>query len=377
MSAATLLFLPYPSASGTWGSVVKLAAIAEVCRARGHRVVFHAGPPVDALLVRRGFPVVGCPVAAPGNGDRPIDSFYDACAALGFDDELFWRDVLASEERAVATIRPDVLVSHLRLTAPLTAARHGLPLASCASWCTDPRGQARDDDPLDDMARALAGYAGDPRPRSAVELVSWHADAQLASSDPVFEPELADAPRAQYTGYLRDPAPPRRGHHGPVPERLVLAYTSSAAWGTDRIIRVLAESAARAGATLWCVTRAGGPTGRLGPQAELFGYLPFEQLIPAAGALVFHGGQGSALAALHHGTPALTIPGRHYERRYNSERLVALGAGVHGDLLDLRPSRLTEILSGLLDSPRPPPRPPDGGVRGAGSAADAVLALAR
>ncbi|GIF23432.1 UDP:flavonoid glycosyltransferase YjiC (YdhE family) [Actinoplanes tereljensis] len=110
------------------------------------------------------------------------------------------------------------------------------------------------------------------------------------------------------------------------------------------------ERAAReAGVTLWCVVRANGPV-RRSDAAELFTftYLPFEQLLEHAAGLILHGGQGSALAALRYGVPSLAIPGRHYERRYNSERIAALGAGLHGQLTDLRTGRLTTILAQML-----------------------------
>ncbi|MGW4209311.1 glycosyltransferase [Lentzea sp. NPDC004789] len=377
----TVLFLPYPSTSGTWGSTLKLAAIAEECRRRGDRVVFHACPPTDALLTRRGFEVVPCPGAEPRRSPGPIDSLYDACTALGFDEPGFWTAVLRAEAEAVRSVRPDVLVSHMRLTAPVTARRHGIPLASCASWCTDPRAQARGDHQLDDLARALAADGCGLAVDSAVELVSWHADLQLASSYPAFEPELRGTPRTVYTGYLRDPMPDDTTWRRSIPQRLVLAYASSAPWGTERVIGALERAAANVGAVVWCVARGAGPAGRRSASAELFSYLPFERLMSRAAGLIFHGGQGSALAALHYGVPALAVPGRHYERRYNADRLAALGAGVHGALTDLRPSRLSAILAEMLDDDRmsraaAAARNTDESLRGAATAVDAVHALA-
>ena len=73
---ATVLFLPSPSASGSWGSTVRLATIAEECRKRGDRVVFHACEPTDELLRQRGLEVVPFTGIAPaGRGHLFSDGF--------------------------------------------------------------------------------------------------------------------------------------------------------------------------------------------------------------------------------------------------------------------------------------------------------------
>ncbi|AVT32037.1 hypothetical protein C6361_24045 [Plantactinospora sp. BC1] len=349
MAGATVLFLPYPSTSGSWGSVMNLVALAQECRGRGDRAVFHACPPTAELLRRQGFEVLPVEGVPPRETPRAVDTFYDVCTALGFDDRAFWDRVLRSEEEAVQAVRPDALVSHMRLTAPITAARHGIPLASCGGWSTDPRVQASGTHPLDEMAGQLASTWSALTVRSISELVFWRADLRMVTSVPIFEPDFVDLPNTLYTGYLRPMTEAEPPWSRPVPDRLVLAYASNAPWGVPRVVEALATAAERAGAVLWCVARAGGPTGRVSAHCEVFSYLPFEALLGRAGAVVFHGGQATALASLCHGVPALAVPGRHYERRYNATRLAELGTSVTGDLAVLRPSRLATILQRLLD----------------------------
>jgi hypothetical protein len=348
VSGATVLFLPYPSASGSWGSVMKLIAVAHESRARGDRVVFHVCPPVDRYIAGQGFETLGFDGAVPNDLSRPVESFYDAYSALGFDCRAFWDRIIQAEDDAITRVRPHAMVSHMRPSAALTAIRHGVPLASFASWCTDPRSLPAGDHPLDAIGRRLAWEWAGVRVATMAELVSCRSDVQWATSFPRFEPELVGTPRLIFTGHVR---PSRRpGADVPaVPARLVIVYTSSAAWNVGRVHRSLDLAATRVGAVVWCVTRASGVTARVGARVHLHSYLPLEELLPRSRALIFHGGQSTALASLEHGLPSLAVPGRHYERRYNAARLAQLGAGIHGQLADLRPSRLTTIMERLLE----------------------------
>jgi UDP:flavonoid glycosyltransferase YjiC (YdhE family) len=350
--AATILFLPYPSASGTWGSTLLLTTIARACRRAGHRVAFHACAPTVGYIRRLGFDVLEFEGARPRPAaSRAVESFYDVCQILGFDDRGLWERVLGSEAEAIAAVRPDAIVSHLRLSAPISAARTEVPLVSLAFWATDPRAQARGDDPLDELARGLASAWSDLAVTSLPELVSWHADVQLATSFPAFEPELAGAPGLVYTGYLGGDHGEPAGSGLTPPARMVLGYLSSAPWGGPRVAEALSRAAARVGAKVWCVTRAGGPSGALPGGGKLFSYLPFDRVLPHAAAVVFHAGHGTSVGALHHGVPALAVPAANYERRYNAGRLQDLGVGRYGEVRDLRSGRLAAHLERLLDDP--------------------------
>lgn len=346
---ATVLFLPSPSASGSWGSTVRLATIAEECRRRGDRVVFHACEPTDELLRQRGLEVVAFTGIAPSSlSSGPIDTFYDICEVLGFGESASWEWLLRAEAELIAEFRPEVIVADMRPTAPLSAARHGVPLVSCAWAGADPRQHATGEHPYDDLARSIAADWSGLEPASMAELMYWQADRQLALSFPAFEPELADAPAVVYTGYLKDS---RRSQQElpAVPERLVVVYASSSPWGVPRIVDALDEAARRAGAAVWCVLRSDSPAQRYSERCQVFPYLPMDEVLPQCSALVFHGGLSTALASIHYGVPALAVPGRHYERRRNAERLSEIGIGVTGELVDLLPSRLSGLFERLLD----------------------------
>jgi UDP:flavonoid glycosyltransferase YjiC (YdhE family) len=348
----TVLFLPYPSSSGTWGSSLYLCAIADECVRRGYRPVFHACQPTAEAISAAGYATAHCPGAAPRPHHGSVGDFYDVCRVLGFEDEAFWDSLVRDEIKVLEDLQPMAVVSDFRLSAPLSAAKVGVPLVSLAAWATDPRSQMRGHDPLDSMARSLAARWGRTEVASLPELVFWHADRRVATSFPLFEPELTDLPGVRYTGYLNR-IPERGRWSGPDewPEQLVVAYTSTAPWASRRVIEAMGRAAAGVGATFWCVTTAAQASERVSDNFAIMPYLPFDEVLPHTHALVFHGGQGTAMASLHYGVPSLVAPGDHYERGYNAARLEDLGAGVRFELYGLVPSQLRAAMAALVLDP--------------------------
>ncbi|MEO3755217.1 glycosyltransferase [Streptomyces sp. B6B3] len=352
MTELKLLFMPYASASGTWGCTVYMLSIAQEARKRGHQVLFHVCPPSSGLLAENGFAVREFEGVPSRNTAAPVDDIYDVFASLRLDDADYWAHLMEREREVIEDFRPAAVVADMRPTATMSARRLGVPLVGMASIGTDPRSQKRTPGhPLDDLARRATrrylGRAVDTFP----ELLFWSADRKLASSFAEFEPELADVPGLAYVGYLDGTN--RRGLDGlpPRPERLVVAYLSTVGWNSDTMIRSLARTAELADVEIWCVTNANGRTERVNERLTLFDYLPLDELLPECRGLLFHGGQGTALSALFHGVPAVACPGQNYERRYNAERIESLGCGVHASVLDLRPRTLSGLLTRIVDDP--------------------------
>ena len=345
-----LLFMPYPSASGTWGCTAYMVAIAQAASDQGHEILFHACPPSSKLILDNGFRVQDFRGASGSGGLGVIRDIYDVFTALGLDDADYWSHLLEAEHGVIDNFAPDVVITDMRPTAVISAVRSSIPLVAMASVGTDPRLQARaDGHPLDSLARnAAKRYLHQPID-SFPELLFWQADRKLATSFEQFEPELADVPGISYVGYLESTHRSGLGGLPAPPERLVLAYLSTVGWNSERMVRSLAHSAELADVNLWCVTNANGNAGQLGSRLRLFDYLPLGELLPKADGLLFHGGQGTALAALFHGVPAIAFPGQNYERQYNADRLQALGCGLHASVMDLRPRHLSSLLAHLVN----------------------------
>ena len=329
-----------------------MLAIASEARRRGHEVQFHACPPSSRLLVQNGFDVREFDGAISETPHAPVRDVYDVFTSLRLDDAGYWRWLMDLERQIIDSARPDVVIADMRPTATISARRCGVPLVCMASVGTDPRLQARPTGhPLDDLARAMAGPYVGTAIHSFPELLFWAADRKIASSFQRFEPELSDVPGLSYVGYLDSTNRRGLGNLPDRPERLVIAYLSTVGWNTPVMMRSLVRTAELADVAIWCVTNANGRVERVHDRLLLFDYLPLDELLPECGGLLFHGGQGTALASLFHAVPSIACPGEHYERRYNADRIDNLGCGVHAGVMDLRPRALADLMIAIVDDP--------------------------
>ena len=83
-------------------------------------------------------------------------------------------------------------------------------------------------------------------------------------------------------------------------------------------------------------------------EARLYG--DHDQLLPRCAAVVTHGGLGTTLRSLAHGTPLLLLPlGR--DQQFNAGRVVELGAGICLPV-EASPREIVSALLELLAQPR-------------------------
>jgi len=150
-----LLFMPYPSASGTWDCTVYMVAIVQEARRRGHEVLFHACPPSSRLLTDNMFAVRHFTGAVANTARSYVADIYDVFTLLDLDDAGYWHHLMELEQEVIRELCPDAVIADMRPTATLSALRSGIPLACMASVGTDPRTQSRPNGhPLDDLALA-------------------------------------------------------------------------------------------------------------------------------------------------------------------------------------------------------------------------------
>ena len=64
------------------------------------------------------------------------------------------------------------------------------------------------------------------------------------------------------------------------------------------------------------------------PNATVVDYLPHEQVMPRAAAVVCHAGHGTTMAGLRHGVPLVCLPGLGRDQAPISARVEELGLGV-------------------------------------------------
>jgi hypothetical protein len=320
-------------------------------------VVFSACAPTAGSIRQRGYEVTEFRGVDPIWRARDVNDIYDAYESLGFADWAVWAHLIKYEMELVRRARPDIIVTHMRPMAVIAARASGVPVVSLASVGSAPRTQSRKDRHiLDDISASLSEeYLGEEVP-TFPHLIYDISDAKIATSFPEFEPELASQPDVDFVGYLslQDSLLTGAEVLPPVPDRLVLVYLSTAGWASPAMVKTLETSANLTRTNIWCVTTANGPVGRLSERVRLFNFLPIDALLPKVRCMIFHGGQGSALASIYHGVPTIACPGKNWERAYNAARIASLGCGKDISMMDLRPRRLSAHLReamDMLDSP--------------------------
>jgi UDP:flavonoid glycosyltransferase YjiC (YdhE family) len=89
---------------------------------------------------------------------------------------------------------------------------------------------------------------------------------------------------------------------------------------------------------------------RVPSNVETRSYADHDQLLPRCAAIVTHGGLGTTLRALAHGTPLLLLPlGR--DQQFNATRVVELDAGIRVPT-EAPPSAIAASLDEFLAQPR-------------------------
>ncbi|MCG8377277.1 MAG: hypothetical protein MI702_12430, partial [Chlorobiales bacterium] len=168
------------------------------------------------------------------------------------------------------------------------------------------------------------------------ELFFGRSRVKIAPTTLELEPLLADVPYLHYVGYLLYD----RWELAPLPDGLleecrgrnvVFAYFSSGEIGPREYTRVLPE--AYDGTEFHAIVAVGDhpQLPELPPSTSnttWVRFVPGRSIMTCSQALVFHGGQNTAMASLIHGLPSLVFPGNDFERDFNASALDSVGAGI-------------------------------------------------
>jgi UDP:flavonoid glycosyltransferase YjiC (YdhE family) len=331
------------------GHVLPLVPLAVALREAGHEVRVACGGGVTEVNTR-GLPVddvagglhlgrvtAGVVLRRPGSAVRERGG-RAGTAVVG---ELFGR-VNAGLVDAVVDLarrwRPDLVVHEpLAVAGAVAAARLGVPAVL-------------QENSLADGPALVAATLTSPALRAALH---HHGLDDLPAPALVLTvaPRSVVGPRA---GLPLRAVPPEAGGEAPEwlrrpcyrPRIVVSRSTAPGASGADPA-RAVAAAAVALDAEVVLVRPRGHAAHRgLAGSVRRTGWVPLDQVLPHATALVHHGGAGSALGALAAGLPQLVVPGAG-DRRSTAELLAARGAALAVPVREIS----TEVLSHLVRDP--------------------------
>jgi UDP:flavonoid glycosyltransferase YjiC (YdhE family) len=339
-----ILFLPLITRGPAIGTITRCLAIADHLRMLGHEAFFLTNGEGAKNVAEAGFPFMEGVIPDPPRNHHPLRDLSDVAIHLNLTKEDYLRHSLAAERSAIDRFRPDVLFSEFKLTAPITAATSLLPLVSTACSPADPRFRSPlyPEQSLPAHEEAVVGFNRILEEKSlepiadVSELFFGRSRVKIAPTTPELEPLLADVPDLHYVGYLLYD----RWELAPLPDGLlqeclgrnvVFAYFSSGEIGPREYTKVLPE--AYDSTEFHAIVAVGDhpQLPELPPPTSnttWVRFVPGRSIMARSRALVFHGGQNTAMASLIHGLPSLVFPGSDFERDFNASALDSVGAGI-------------------------------------------------
>lgn len=356
-----VLFCPTVTTHGTLGSPTTCVALAVELRALGMECGFVAGGYVGDFARRYGFAVYDSPLPQTETNLRAVNTLDDALYYMGLLDEVFLAGMVEAELSAIREFQPDLVFTDFRLTPAISTRVTQVQAASIASWPIHPNFPGNDSSPERATTQAtinnLLRKYHLPEVANYISLFFTYSDLKLAPTLPFFEPQLADIANLDYIGGIFFNNLESNLHADPLPEqwlagsKRIFTYFSVSGFFPDLYTQLLPWTFDGSDYQVLCAVGY-GLKGSLPEQTSNVSYIRMadpEEVLPKADLLIFHGGQGTALASIYLGCPTLAIPGRNLEREFNAAMLEQLGCGQVMPANRLRPKAFLRTVQEMFE----------------------------
>jgi UDP:flavonoid glycosyltransferase YjiC (YdhE family) len=361
-----ILIPVFSPATGTWGGLTRVVAVAQAAQGMGHQIAFVASGPLADDLLRHGYTVYAAPASTLLGLPRPIARIIERRSQRvtlpvrpgksignlglvyllsGLARASYLHQELKAELDAVADFQPQALFTDLDPGAYILARTTGLPIATAfqgvmlegidsRTWKLVQRAESR-----------VLEQRGLP----ALPSEELHFGPEVLKIIPSI-PELdgTDPNRADvcYVGHLLAPIKPSAtSKFKPERERrYVFVYVGTGAVSLDTLREVLPQVFPSEG-NLTCLVGSQSIREVERVQAvEFWPYVPAEAVLPYCDWTICHGGQNTIIQSLRHGVPLLVFPGPIFERRFNASKAQEAGAGMMAEIDQFTPQWLRAAL---------------------------------
>lgn len=361
-----LLIPLFSPATGTWGGLTRVVAVAEAARAAGHDVACCASGYLESSLRSRGYRVYSTPattmfglpgpvsrilerrsqrVSLPVRSGRDFGSIWLVLVASGLARAGYLRSLVAAEMDAAADFSADAIFTDLDPGAFLLSAVTGLPIASAYAAVMH---RGRGSLPWTLMHRALNSVLRTygKAARTPDDLCFGPSVLKIIPSIPELDGTDPVRPDVRYVGHLLGGVQPESvSDFRPEPGgRYLFVYVGTGSLSLDVLRRVLPGLCEKSG--LACVVGAQGiERPEQAGEVQFRPYVPAEALLPQTEWTICHGGQNTIIESLLHGVPLLVFPGPIFERRFNAGKVEGAGAGLMGEREDFNLDWLNAALN--------------------------------
>jgi UDP:flavonoid glycosyltransferase YjiC (YdhE family) len=354
-----VLFIVFSPATGSFGSLTRVLALAREFAAKGHEVEFCATGHVKDLIEKKKFPVravpeptlIGLPrvlsrilekraqnIRIPLRGSKTAGSVWFVYYLTGMLSERFLSRLVSAELTAIADFKPDLIVTELDPGAYLAARISGVPIvttfAKIAAYGSGSRSWKRAKRVL---SRVLRRYGAKPL-AAPEDIMSGDGVLDIIPSIPALDGSLESA-NVVYVGNILEPVRDERLTFSAARgSRYVFVYSGTGSLPIGQLRKVL-PSAFEGIADVQCLVAA-----ETLEREERIGnvffapWIPAREILPQCDLVICHGGLNTITQSIEAGVPLLCFPGAIFERRYNAEMVMKNGAGMMGESSDFNPA---------------------------------------
>jgi UDP:flavonoid glycosyltransferase YjiC (YdhE family) len=311
------------------GNLPPLLAAGTLLAARDHLVCVLTSSATHQPAVDAGFDVVGYRRSPDPNADIAFEKQAGEMMVIAAGPEI------ALDVRTVAAqLRPELMIVDCMLPAGIAAGEAtGIPTVSLVHF---PYGLARTQ-----MLRGAGAWTTDRAQLNSTrsglglepardDLAAWESAELLLVTVPKWFDLATDFPaNVVHAGPLGVTRAPLGGSTHEGRPLVLLSFSTTVMQGQVALIQRVCD--AIAGQAVSAVLTLGPAVDakaiRVPRNIEASPYGDHDQLLPGCAAVVTHGGLGTTLRALAHGTPLLLLPlGR--DQQFNAGRVVEFGAGI-------------------------------------------------
>jgi len=358
-----LLIPVFSPASGTWGGITRVIAVAEAARRAGHEVALCASGDLEPRLRQRGYTVYSNPAATmfglpapisrviarrgenfalPVQPGRSIGNIWFVFFVSGMARSGYLHALVDAELQAVRAFKPDRLFTDLNPGAYLVARITGLPIAAAfqqvmtwgkGSWAWGQMHRA-----MMSVLNARGCPAADPD-----DLCFGPSVLKIIPSIP--ELDGADPARRDvcYVGQLLGDIQPT-GDLQLEARRHVFVYVGTGSIGLTTLREVLPRVFPESGERRCLVGAPGIAQPERVGGVEFRPYVAVEDVLPRCDWTICHGGQNTIVQSLRQGVPLIIFPGPIFERRFNAQKVQEAGAGLMSEVTGFTIEWLTGAL---------------------------------
>ncbi len=361
-----LLIPLFSPATGTWGGLTRVIALADAALAAGHTVAFCAAGALAMNLQRRKYLVYPIPATTmlglpaplahilerrsqqttlPVKSGRSIGNIWLVLTISGQARHRYLRHVVAAELHAVHAFQPDAIFTDLDPAAFLTARIARLPMAAAYA---------------DVMRTGIGSWPYRLMQRAVSATLRFYHQPVLSASDLMFGPDVLkiipsipaldgtdpDRPDVCYVGHLLGTIEPGQtaAFQPETEKRYVFGYVGTGSIGVKRLREVLPPCFPPDGSRICLIGAQSITQPEQIANVEFRPYVPAEAVLPVCDWTLCHGGQNTIIQSLLHGVPLLVIPGPIFERRFNAQKVVEAGAGLMAELDQVTVPWLQDVL---------------------------------